>query len=604
MPIVRRLSLWGSVLVFSLAGCDRDEPLAPSFASGGRTLTAPSSATAIAISSSQLDVTWQDNSDNEDGFEVYVAASAAGPFSLWSTTGPNATTQSFSGIAAEREYCVQVRALTARGKSRTYSAFSNIACASTALPPSAPLRTDVTPLSSSGVSIAWVDNSNNEAGFRVERSVDAGVTWTLVATTSPGVTYLQDGGLATEREVCYRVIAFNGRGDSAPTADCTTPPAAPSDVTATGVATPAIDLAWTDNSAAEDWYEVLRSLDDFSSFAVIATLPPNTVNYHDAAVAGNTRYEYAVRARKDNGYSSRSNTASAIAATTLPNPPSGTDAYPWGSSAVQVIWADNSGNEAGFRVERSRDGGASWSVAGTTGASPYAQGWFLDAESGSDQQVCYRVVAFNGLGESAPSNTDCATPVAAPTNLVATTAPGLAIDLTWTDNSSVEDGYEVRRLWCDYSYWEPYCDYFTLAILGPNATSYHDAQLAGESHSYVVVALEGGFPSDLSNEASAFTEFPPAAPSNLTAAAASPGQIDLAWTVTASNAQEFTIERCMGDGITCGDAGFVQIAWGWADVTTFNDVTVQAGTTYTYRVRVYGGGQVSEPSNEATATAS
>lgn len=609
MSTVRTLSLAGVLLALSLGGCD-DDPLAPDAprfaAGGGRTVAAPSNLTATALSSSQMDVAWQDNSDNEGGFEVWVAITGASAFTLWSTTGPNVTKASFTGISAEQEYCAEARAFTTLGKSgkiASYSGFSSIACASTALPPSAPLNVNATPLYSDVVSVWWFDNSNNEDGFRVERSVDAGVTWTIAATTKAGVTYLEDYGRAAEQQVCYRVIAFNGHGDSSPASpDCTMPPAAPSGLTAMGVATPAIDLTWTDNSTVEEGYQVLRSPDDFYSFAIVATVPANSTRYHDATATGNTKYWYAVRATKDNGYSSRSNTVSVIAATTVPNAPSGTNAVPLGSRAIQVSWADNSGNEDGFRVERSLDDGATWDLAGTTGGSDYSPVWFMDADRASDQQVCYRVLAFNGLGVSAPSNTACATPVAAPSNLVATTTAGLAIDLTWTDNSSVEDSYVVQRWYCDYSYEEPYCYYITIATLGRNSTRYQDAELIpGEYYTYIVIAVKDGSPSDASNEASAFSSLPPAAPSNLTATAVAPSQIDLAWTDNATDAQYFVIERCVGAANTCDDASFVQLEWTYASPTTFSDVSVLSGTTYTYRVRAYDG-QLSDPSNVATAT--
>jgi hypothetical protein len=595
--------LTAAFLTLCVAGCGPDDPLAPNFQVNKRTLSAPSNATATAISSSEIAVTWQDNSGNEDGFEVYVGSTPAGTFSLWTTTGPNATSTGFSGIAAEQQYCVEVRAFTARGKSRTYSEFSNTACASTALPPSAPLGTATMPLPGNAVLVSWTDNSNNETGFRLERSLDHGSTWTLDATTPPWPTYFRTAGAPGEQQVCFRVIAFNRHGDS-PTSStaCTVLPTPPTDLTATGVAVPAINLTWTDNSNVEDGYEVLRSPVevDYYTYVVIATLPPNSIAYHDAGVSANTRYWYYVRAKKDGGFTNQSNTASAIAATTLPTAPSGLDAVPVGSSAISMSWLDNSGNEDGFRIERSVDGGTNWQLAAAIGPE---RTWFRDDARTSDQRLCYRVLAFNGLGVSGPSNTDCATPPAAPTGLVATTAPDLAIDLTWTDNSSVEDGYDVFRQYCDYSYWEPYCYYVIMANLGPDATSYHDAGLnPGEAYTYVVSARKDGGSSDPSNEAWAFSTLPPAAPSNLTASAVSPTEISLSWTDNASDEQLFAIQGCRGDEAACVDLEFYIVGIsGWADAnaTTFRDVDVQPGTTYTYRIRAYNG-QYSAPSNAAT----
>jgi hypothetical protein len=87
-------------------------------------------------------------------------------------------------------------------------------------------------------------------------------------------------------------------------------------------------------------------------------------------------------------------------------------------------------------------------------------------ESGlpSEHQVCYRVFAVNTQGDSPPSNIACTVPPAAPTNLVATAGPN-GFEITWTDNSAYEDGFEL--------YVSTTCteqpDYW-LATLSPNTT--------------------------------------------------------------------------------------------------------------------------------------
>jgi hypothetical protein len=71
----------------------------------------------------------------------------------------------------------------------------------------------------------------------------------------------------------------------------------------------------------------------------------------------------------------------------------------------------------------------------------------------------------------------------------------------------------------------------------------------------------------------------PAAPSNLTATAASSSQINLAWTDNSSNETGFLVERSTGTG------AFAQIASLGAGVTSYNNTGLAASTTYNYRVR-------------------
>jgi hypothetical protein len=73
------------------------------------------------------------------------------------------------------------------------------------------------------------------------------------------------------------------------------------------------------------------------------------------------------------------------------------------------------------------------------------------------------------------------------------------------------------------------------------------------------------------------------APSGLTAAAGSGGQINLSWTGSSDNigVSGYVIERCAG--ASC--VNFVQVGSVAAGVTVYGDVGLQASTTYTYRVR-------------------
>src|SRR5439155_7819721 len=260
-----------------------------------------------------------------------------------------------------------------------------------------------------------------------------------------------------------------------------------------------VNVTWTDNSAVEEGFQVLRG-DAPYNLSVVATLPTNANTYHDPGLADNTYY-YQVLATKDGGTSRASNTASVVVLTTPPPAPSPASVVPSSSSSVNIYWSDNSANETGFRVERSSDGGGSWTLG------PNLTSW-SDGGLPSEQAVCYNVIAFNSLGDSPASNA-CATPPAAPT-LSASPGDAGAIDLTWADNSDFEDFYQVRRLTLltscdDYGSCYDYYDFVEIATLWPNVTTYHDAGLnSGESHTYIVVALQrNGGQSDPSNEATA-----------------------------------------------------------------------------------------------------
>ena len=64
------------------------------------------------------------------------------------------------------------------------------------------------------LSATWVDNSNNEAGFMLERRTATTEAFTPIAIVGPNVTSYNDSGLVEGEIYCYRVFAFNTAGSS------------------------------------------------------------------------------------------------------------------------------------------------------------------------------------------------------------------------------------------------------------------------------------------------------------------------------------------------------------------------------------------------------
>ena len=476
-----------------LVGCDSDQSLAPEFrASGntgsGSTPNPPSNAAASASAWNQVNVTWRDNSSNESGFEIHRSTTGpSGAFTLLASTVANATSYSNGGLAASTQYCYEVRTFRTVGGKTSYSAFSNTVCATTPVSPlpAAPLAVHGAP-DAWRILVTWTDTASNESGFRVERSAAIGGPWSAIGALSANVTSFYDYyPPAADHPACYRVYATNSYGDSpASNVACTAIPAVPTGLTAIGVSGPKIDLTWIDNSAVEDGYEVQRtSLSE--PWHPIAELPPNSSSYHDTAVVLDETYFYSVRAKKDGGYSYSSTDASAAAASAPPAAPSSTNVTPTSSTSIQIDWVDNSSNRGGFRVERSENGGASWAPVGTTDASG---GPVADSGRVAEVAVCYRVFAFNSQGDSPPSNIACTTPPAAPTAFTMTYIGETTVDFTWTDNSAVEDGYEI---WVFGQ-----CAFYPVASLPPNTTSYEYSAPDASWYTYDVVATKDGGYSD------------------------------------------------------------------------------------------------------------
>lgn len=80
---------------------------------------------------STLNLAWQDNSNNEDGFNIERATSTSGPFSKISAVGPNVTTYTDSNLPEATNFCYRVSAFNAAG----VSSHTNVICAATKATP-------------------------------------------------------------------------------------------------------------------------------------------------------------------------------------------------------------------------------------------------------------------------------------------------------------------------------------------------------------------------------------------------------------------------------------------------------------------------------------
>ncbi len=81
-------------------------------------------------------------------------------------------------------------------------------------PPRPPTGLTATPVSLTGIDLAWQDNSTNETGFRVQRRVDGSADWVEIKTTLANVTRYSDTELEPLTTYRYRVRAVNNTGAS------------------------------------------------------------------------------------------------------------------------------------------------------------------------------------------------------------------------------------------------------------------------------------------------------------------------------------------------------------------------------------------------------
>ncbi|MFH1228372.1 MAG: fibronectin type III domain-containing protein, partial [Planctomycetota bacterium] len=397
-------------------------------------LTPPSSLNVAVISSSQIDLTWTDNTDNEAGYKIERKTGSGGTYSQIADVGINVSAYSNTGLVDGATYYYRVRAYNVN----INSAYSNEASDSISL--NAPTNLIANIPSSLQINLTWADNSLNEDGFRIERSVD-GITFTQLALVGSNIAAYSDTGVTGETTYYYRVRAYNAVGNSAYSnaPSLTTAPNAPSSLIATAISATAITLAWTDNSNAETGFKIERKTGSGGTYAQITIVGANGVTYTDTTLTGETTYYYRIRAYNANGNSDYS---SEVFATTILNAPSILTATAVSSAQINLGWQDNSSVESGFKIERSLDG-ITFTQITTVGANNIS---YPNTGLAENTAYYYRIRSYNGNGDSNYSDVVSAlTPLNIPSSLNAVVLSTTAIALTWADNSNSEDGYRIER---------------------------------------------------------------------------------------------------------------------------------------------------------------
>jgi len=80
--------------------------------------------------------------------------------------------------------------------------------------PNAPSNVTFTGITSSAMNVNWTDNSNDEAGFKVYRSLTLNSGYALDGSVGAGVTVYNATGLTINTTYYWRVTAYNNNGES------------------------------------------------------------------------------------------------------------------------------------------------------------------------------------------------------------------------------------------------------------------------------------------------------------------------------------------------------------------------------------------------------
>ena len=310
------------------------------------------------------------------------------------------------------------------------------------------------------ITVSWGGSSypdGNLAGYRLERSVNGGA-WAQVYQGA-AVSSVQ-GITSGWRTIAFRVKAYDAEGlesgyRTSGTVTINTAPSVPGSISVPGAIKggTSITVSWAASSDPEgnlSGYRLERSVDGGAwaqvyQGAAASSAQPITLGWKTIA--------FRVRAYDAGGLLSGYRTSGTVSINTEPAVP-GSITLPEflvGGETVTVSWAastDPEGNLAGYRLERSVDGGAFAQVyqgANLSFDQVITVGW---------RTVAFRVKAYDSAGlESGYRTSITGTVNSAPSTPETITVPDIIRDLTtiavsWTASGDPEDnlsGYRLER---------------------------------------------------------------------------------------------------------------------------------------------------------------
>jgi len=386
------------------------------------------------------------------------------------------------------------------------------------LPGAPTLAVPVVSADGTSATLSYADNADTEFKFSVQRAPVAtdqtvgafAEISSELALTAPSVTgSFVDTSLAASQAYAYKVVAVGAAGsaESAPqTISTYAVPTAPVVSAAPNSATE-ISLSWTiAATTALTGYTIVRTNPDLSTANFTADAA--ATGFTDSGLVGNSTYSYVVTAV--NGDKTAASTS--VSATTMDNALAAPGALTYNANGTRIMlsWTDQSTTEQRFRIERSTDGGATWTFIANknttnTGTSGVTNVYSNTVGNNATQvkagnTYTYRVIAERGTGASLTQSLPSASITVAFVAPGAPEAPVAAsvtragsrdsVVLNWTAAPAVADQVPVTSSRIEWSRFAS----FTTALGAASVAGFSNVNNSSSSATVLVGRGAGGVP--------------------------------------------------------------------------------------------------------------
>ncbi|MCX2745852.1 fibronectin type III domain-containing protein [Mangrovivirga sp. M17] len=555
------------------------DPMVVSRGQGPNVPASPENLSGVVSSETEINLFWEDKSDNETVFEIYRSTSSSGPFSMIARVNANIEYYEDATLNPSTTYYYRVRAINNQGYSDNYTNTINLTTLNDNVAPEPP-NLSLVGVTENSISLEWdVPEDNSQI-----------VNYKLFQNGAELVQVNRNNyiisGLTANTIYRYTVIAIDAAGNESDHSN-------------------QIAAVTTPNGVRYNYYEFwnnINSVDELSTFtegdlffSKSGVMPAFTYDPAERLFRFGFIYNTYLEIDEPGNYtfSTRSDDGSKLYIKLDPlNDNDSTLAvnndFPHGP--VTVTSQTYNLNKGRYKLHVrffENNGGETLEVRYN---GPSFPNMIIPADK-----------LFLGPGQLPdPPNT--------PTNLNASNIGNYEVRLTWNDQSSNETGFEIYRSTTSGSGYE------ILSTSVANAEVFiDDTAIPGETYYYIVKAISNSNTSPASNQASITVSqdnVAPTTPTNLTVMSVSSTNVGLSWNAStddfgvshyeiwANNSLVGIASRTSGSG----DESTMEIM-GSTPSTAALVTGLTPDTDYDFRVRAVDiGGLESALSNIASAT--
>lgn len=271
----------------------------------------PYGLSLLKLNDGSVNISWMDSSRNVVGYELWRKINFNGEYLLHQQLSGNSFNTNDENLDMSKIYFYKIRGFKSSGFSDFSSEINSAGIITSGnLYPPTNLTANVSGISN--INLNWIDNSDNENYFAVERSPN-NIEFTRIAALAKNITSFLDSGngLTVGLTYYYRIAAYSNEDSAFSNTTSIRITSgillAPTNLTATYNSTvKVIQLNWNSLDNSILYFDIERKTNS-SNYSLIRRIDAGNNLYLDFNIETNTNYSYRIRGYDLNRYSEYSN---------------------------------------------------------------------------------------------------------------------------------------------------------------------------------------------------------------------------------------------------------------------------------------------------------